>query len=65
MFRRGMNANKQDRLACKAFFAVFQQKQTQHRALLVWLETSLARARISDAEERCMLESAITTCTHR
>jgi hypothetical protein len=55
----GHNANEQDRLACNAFLAVFQQQQTRHGALLGWLETSLARARISDADERCMLESAI------
>ncbi|KAH7401801.1 hypothetical protein DE146DRAFT_651599 [Phaeosphaeria sp. MPI-PUGE-AT-0046c] len=46
-------------LACTAFLKAFRQKQTQHRALLSWLEKSLVGARISDAAERCVLESAI------
>ncbi|KAF2831906.1 hypothetical protein CC86DRAFT_365819 [Ophiobolus disseminans] len=44
-------------LACKAFVAVFQRRQTQHRVLLVWLEKSLAAVRISDTAERQLLES--------
>ena len=59
--RRGLtDANEVDRLASKAFLAVFQRKQTQHRVLLVWLEKSLAAVRISEPAERCMLESAVT-----
>jgi hypothetical protein len=56
-----MHADDEDRLACKAFVAVFQRKQTQHRALLSWLEKSLVGARISDPAERRMLECAITS----
>jgi hypothetical protein len=48
-----------DRLACKAFLSVFQRKQAQHRALLVWLGKSLKAIRISDSEEKRMLEGAI------
>jgi len=47
------------RLACKAFLSVFQRKQTQHGALLVWLEQAFRAARISDEHERRMLESAV------
>jgi hypothetical protein len=53
-------ANATDRLASKAYLAVFQRKQTQHRALLTWLEKSLAAVRISDVAERRLLEWAIT-----
>jgi hypothetical protein len=46
-------------LAGRAFQKVFQRKQTQHRALLAWLKTSLATARISDRVEREMLDEAV------
>ncbi|KAH4908622.1 hypothetical protein HBI80_055510 [Parastagonospora nodorum] len=46
-------------LACKAFLSVFQRKQTQHRALLVWLEQAFKAARISDEHERRLLDCAI------
>lgn len=48
------------RLACKAFDAVFQRRQTRHRALLAWLRSSLAAVRPSGSAERCMLEGAIS-----
>lgn len=47
-----------DRLACKAFSAVFQRRQTRHHALLAWLRGRLAAARPSSCAERCMLEDA-------
>jgi hypothetical protein len=52
------NADKADRLACKAFLAVFQRRQTGHGALLSWLQKALVAARISDASERELLEAA-------
>jgi hypothetical protein len=55
-----INANNVDRLACKAFLAVFQRRQTGHGTLLSWLQKSLVAARISDASERGMLEAAIS-----
>lgn len=58
--KRYHDADQNDRLACTAFLTVFRQKQTQHGALLSWLEKSLVGARISDAAERRVLESAIT-----
>ncbi|KAF2794045.1 hypothetical protein K505DRAFT_361455 [Melanomma pulvis-pyrius CBS 109.77] len=48
-------------LACKAFEAVFQRRQTQHCALLAWLRRSLAAARPSSAAERSLLEGAAAT----
>ena len=30
------------RLACRAFWAVFQRRQTRHATLLTWLNSSLA-----------------------
>ncbi|KAF2876099.1 hypothetical protein BDV95DRAFT_216780 [Massariosphaeria phaeospora] len=47
-------------LACKAFGAVFQRRQTQHRPLLAWLDGSLAAVRPSSSAERRMLEGATT-----
>ncbi|CAI6341564.1 unnamed protein product [Periconia digitata] len=52
-------------LACKAFDAVFQQRQTQHRALLEWLRGSLAAVRLSKGVERDMLEAAVDRVTVR
>lgn len=46
------------RLACKAFDVVFQQRQTQHGALLAWLGGQMAAARPCSSAERQMLESA-------
>jgi hypothetical protein len=54
------NADKVDRLACKAFLAVFQRRQTGHGALLSWLQKALVAARISDASERELLEAAVS-----
>jgi hypothetical protein len=51
-------ANLRYRLACKAFYTVFQRAQTKHGALLAWLQASLEAARTSDAVERGMLEAA-------
>lgn len=50
----------EDRLACKAFDAVFQQRQTQHRVLLAWLGKSLAGSRPFCSADRCILVNAIT-----
>ncbi|KAF2013655.1 hypothetical protein BU24DRAFT_242334 [Aaosphaeria arxii CBS 175.79] len=47
-------------LAFRAFNAVFQRRQTQHRVLLAWLAQSLAAVRPPANTERCMLEDAIT-----
>jgi hypothetical protein len=48
-----------DRLAYKAFLSVFQRRQTQHGALLVWLEKSLKAVYMSDGEEKRLLEGAV------
>jgi hypothetical protein len=50
--------NSTARLACKAFHVVFQQRQTQHTALLAWLRVQMAAVRPSSTGERQLLESA-------
>lgn len=58
-------ANLRDRLACSAFYTVFQRAQTKHGALLAWLAASLKAARMSDAAERGMLEAAASAWQRR
>jgi hypothetical protein len=47
------------RLACRAFKTVFQRKQTQHAALMEWLEGQLAAVPPVNSAERRMLEDAV------
>jgi hypothetical protein len=47
------------RLACKAFADVFQRRQTQHGALLAWIERRMAAVRPLSRAERCMLDDAV------
>lgn len=47
-----------DRLACRAFEAVFQRRQTQHGGFLAWIARTMAAARPRCSVERRLLERA-------